>query len=133
MFEQFPSFFCYLNEYRTDVTAYLTEWCFTLFAKIIPVNEMGAVLHGFFQEGWCFFYKLVLTILIRLKEKILQIQDPSDILTIIKPSEVYKKGSYSFLNSLAKISEKLTWEKVIKEAQSINLEKGYIDFLVASI
>jgi Rab-GTPase-TBC domain len=133
LFEQYPSLYCYLSEHRADVSVYITEWCFTLFAKVIPIDKMGQVLHGFFINSWYFFYKIVLAIIFRLKEKLFSLKDPADILTIIKPSEVYKKGRYSFLNSLSRYSEDLTWEGLIGEADSINIDKGYIEFLVSTI
>ena len=94
---------------------------------------MGLVLHGFFTHSWFFFYKLVLAIIIRLKEKLLGLRDPADILTIIKPSEVYKRGHFNFLKSLSNHSEELTWELLVLEANNIKLDIGYIDFLVSSI
>ena len=133
LFEQYPNLLCYLNEHRADVSIYITEWCFTLFSKIVPITEMGLVLHEFFEHGWCFFYRLVLAIILRLKEKLLSLKDPADILTIIKPSEVYKRGHFSFLKSLRKDSEEMSWKKLIKEASKINLNKGYIEYLVSSI
>ena len=133
LFEQYPGLYCYLSEHRADVAVYITEWCFTLFAKIVPITEMGLVLHGFFLNSWFFFYKLVLSIILRLKDKILNVKDPADILTIIKPSEVYKKGQNSFLFSLANRNEDISWEIIINEANLIKLDKGYIEFLVSSL
>lgn len=133
LFEQYPNLLCYLNEHRADVSIYITEWCFTLFAKIVPVNDMGLILHEFFNHGWCFFYRLVLAIIIRLKEKLLTLKDPADILTIIKPSEVYKRGGFSFLKSITKNTEKMTWQEFIAEANSIQLNKGYIEYLMDDV
>lgn len=133
LFEQYPNFFCYLNEHRADVSVYITEWCFTLFAKIVPIYEMGMILHGFFLNGWVFFYKVVLAIIFRLKEKLLCLRDPADILTIIKPSEVYKKGRTNFIKSLSAGSENLTWAELLNEAENINLDKDYIEFLISNI
>ena len=63
----------------------------------------------------------------------MNVKDPADILTIIKPSEVYKKGQNSFLFSLANRNEDISWEIIINEANLIKLDKGYIEFLVSSL
>ena len=132
LFEQYPAFVCYLNDNRADISVYITEWCFTLFAKVVPIVEMGQVLNEFFRHGWIFFYKLVITILLRLKDKLLGLKDPSDILTLIKPSEVYKKGC-NFLKGLAKHKEKLTWTKLFEEVEDVKLSRQYIEFLINSV
>jgi hypothetical protein len=132
LFEQYPSFVCYLNDNRADISVYITEWCFTLFAKVVPIVEMGQVLDEFFKNGWIFFYKMVITILLRLKDKLFNLKDPSDILTLIKPSEVYKKGC-NFLKGLAQPHEKLTWSQLLAEVEEVKLTKQYIEFLISSI
>lgn len=132
LFEQYPSFVCYLNDNRADISVYITEWCFTLFAKVVPITEMGQVLNEFLKNGWIFFYKLVITILLRLKDKLFRLKDPSDILTLIKPSEVYKKGS-NFLKGLSLPSEKLTWSKLLEETDEMKLSKQYIEFLISTL
>jgi hypothetical protein len=42
---------------------YASDWVFALYANIIPSAQMHHFFDHFFKSGWCFFYKLTLTLL----------------------------------------------------------------------
>lgn len=63
---------------------YASDWIFTLFTNIIPVSQIHHFFDGFFESGWLFFYKFTLTFLKCLENKILEQDDISGILTLIK-------------------------------------------------
>ena len=63
---------------------YASDWLFALFSNIIPVEAYHLFLDNFYQQGWTFFYKFSLSFLKCLKDQILEAQDLSDILTIVK-------------------------------------------------
>jgi len=63
---------------------YASEWIFGLFSSVIPLEQMGVFFSNFFQDGWIFFYKLILTILKFLESELLQEDDLWDIINQIK-------------------------------------------------
>ena len=63
---------------------YASDWIFALYSNVIPTNKMDKFFDEFFIKGWIFFYKLTMTLLRILAPKILEAEDLSDILDIIK-------------------------------------------------
>jgi hypothetical protein len=69
---------------------YFSDWLFTLFAKLIPVQIMNIFLDSFLKEGWPYFYKVCLSFFRALEHEILlkaQKDDQmvmSDIIGILK-------------------------------------------------
>ena len=63
---------------------YASDWIFALYSNVIPTNKMDKFFDEFFKKGWIFFYKLTRTLLRILAPKILEAEDLSDILDIIK-------------------------------------------------
>jgi len=42
---------------------YASEWIFGLFASVIPCDYMGDFFDNFFKYKWIFFYQLILSLL----------------------------------------------------------------------
>lgn len=70
--------------YNVRVEMYASDWIFALYSNVIPTNKMAKFYDEFFKNGWIFFYKFTMTLLRILAPKILEADDLSDILDIIK-------------------------------------------------
>jgi hypothetical protein len=78
----------HFKEQNVRVEMYASDWIFALYSNVIPTNKMDKFFDEFFKKGWIFFYKLTMTLLRILAPKILEAEDLSDILDIIKlPTE----------------------------------------------
>lgn len=42
---------------------YASDWCFALFANIVPHKAMHLFFDEFFKDGWVFFYRFTLAFL----------------------------------------------------------------------
>ena len=65
---------------------YASDWVFALYANIIPSAQMHHFFDHFFKSGWCFFYKLTLTLLRIMQSKIINTEEIDVILDTIKLS-----------------------------------------------
>jgi len=63
---------------------YASDWVFALFANIIPVQQMNHFFDNFFEDGWSFFYKVTLTLMRLLQPRIMQTEEMSEVLDLIK-------------------------------------------------
>lgn len=66
------------------------------------------MLENFFESGWMYFYKLVLEILCRLEEQILESNNIAEILTKLKPYSIGQRNWKTFVKNLEKNHERLT-------------------------
>ena len=70
--------------YNIQVEMYASDWIFTLFSNVIPIGQIHHFFYSFFKHGWIFFYKFSLTFLKTIQQQLLEANDLSEILTIIK-------------------------------------------------
>lgn len=103
---------------------YMTDWCITLFTNVIPIEKLGKLLSMFFEEGWDFFYKLSLEIIERLKKKILKLNDRLEVLSLMKPFQLYTEHQKKFLKSLCLRFEGKNWDNILKSASKRRLPRG---------
>jgi hypothetical protein len=69
-----PDLYDHLEEHSAKSEMYASEWIFSLFTSILPEYDSkvtSTFFTYFFKYKWEFFYKLVLSILNYLKEKLL--------------------------------------------------------------
>lgn len=66
------------------VEMYASDWIFCLFSNIIPLQFMGDFYDEFFVHGWPYFYKFCLSMLGVFKDKLLEEDEFSGILSHIK-------------------------------------------------
>ncbi len=66
------------------VEMYASDWIFCLFSNIIPIQYMGEFYDLFFNQGWNFFYRFCLSMLGVFKDKLLEEDEFSGILSHIK-------------------------------------------------
>jgi len=63
---------------------YASDWVFCLFSNILPIDLMTDFYDNFFAQGWPFFYRFSLSMLGIFKDKLLEEDEFSGILTHIK-------------------------------------------------
>ena len=74
-----PKLFDHFQEIGMNIEIFATDWYFTLFANVIPTEQMNHFFDRFFVHGWCFFHKFTLTLLRILEPQILEMEDMSEI------------------------------------------------------
>ena len=87
-----PKLQCHLVEHNIRAQMYASEWIFGLFASVIPCEHMNLFLDKFFQHKWVFFYSLILTILKKHEDQILNEEDFYCILHQIKAQQHKSAG-----------------------------------------
>lgn len=101
-----------LNSLETNIDVIIVEWIFSLFSSVIPMDAQLYFYEGFFIEGWKYFYKVCVTLLLRLdftKEKYL---DSSDIYIALKFGKHDKQRGKD---------EVAFWKQVCNEAYEVNI------------
>lgn len=83
---------------------YASEWIFSLFASVIPLEKMSAFFSRFYQHKWIFFYKLILSILKQLEDELLQEDELWNILNQIKSQTHLNTAAISSQSSALKKS-----------------------------
>ena len=74
----------HMEEIGVTFEMYASDWIFALFGNIIPCEQMHHFFDNFFEDGWCFFYKMTLTLLRIFQPKIIESDEMSDAIDIIK-------------------------------------------------
>jgi len=126
LMERLPKLHLLFCQYRITSELFITDWCLTLFGCVLPAQEMGPVLQSFCEEGWCFFYQLVLAILRRLQAQLLRSGDISEVLSALHPPSKSQRQSPKFLAQLQRSNERLKWTSLLAEAKKLQLDQAYI-------
>ena len=126
LIERLPRLHLLFCEHRITCELFITDWCFTMFGSLAPVQDMGVFLSGFFAEGWGFFYKVVLVILSRLEARLLSSTDVSEILVALRPPNRSQRHWREFMVYLKRGGEALTWRWLFKEASELHLDEAFI-------
>jgi len=63
MQEHLPTLFAHFMDQGFTVEMYASDWIFALYSNVIPNEQMCFFFDKFFEHGWCFFYKITLTLL----------------------------------------------------------------------
>lgn len=79
-----------LRRYGIQYLVYFSDWLFTLFAKLIPVQLMDIFLDCFLKEGWTFFYKVCLSFFKALDQEIQGAVDRDDMLVMAEIISILK-------------------------------------------
>lgn len=77
---------------------YASDWIFTLFSNVIPITQIHHYFDQFFEYGWSFFYRFALTFLKSLSTKLLEANDISEILMLIKLKGTKPDGTLKGIN-----------------------------------
>ena len=65
-------------------TRFTREWVFSLFSSIIPLELQYNFYFGFFAEGWKFFYKMCISVILLTLSNQGKFNDPEDIYIALK-------------------------------------------------
>jgi len=85
------------NQVRPEM--YASDWIFSLFASVLPETNSkvtATFFNLFFRYKWEFFYKLILSILEHIKDKLLEAQDMFSVLQQIKIAMSNKNDPYNY-------------------------------------
>ena len=63
---------------------YASNWIFSLYSNVMPTAQMNEFFNNFYSHGWAFFYRFTLTLLRILQPKILELDDLSEIIEMVK-------------------------------------------------
>ena len=129
MMEELPDLNEHLLKEGIIMQMFITEWCLTLFTSLLNLEYSHVFLKKFFKQKWSFFYKFVLEILVRLKNKIMMADNIMKILDLLKPLRNNNiKDSNAFLKSL-ELDDRLTWELLAKYANRRVINEQAIMYL----
>ena len=113
---------------------FATEWIFTLFACVIPIEQIENFFDEFFKEAWVFFYKFIIHLLKTHERTILISDDISEMMSPIKDSKP-KSGINKFLSSLpffSKVFKQSSWKELISSCKEEKINEGYVKELLES-
>jgi hypothetical protein len=57
----------------------MVEWVFSLFSSMIPLEIQFNFYFGFFAEGWTFFYKMCISVILNTLKHQNKYSDPEDL------------------------------------------------------
>ena len=63
---------------------YASNWIFSLYSNVMPTAQMNEFFNNFYSHGWAFFYRFTLTLLRILQPRILELDDLSEIIEMVK-------------------------------------------------
>lgn len=81
--EHLPKIAAHFDEHQVRTEMYASDWIFSLFASVLPETNSkvtASFFTQFFRYRWEFFYKLILSILEHIEQKILECNDLFSIL-----------------------------------------------------
>lgn len=79
-----PELYKHFIQHNILVEMYASDWIFCLFSNIIPLPLIGDFYDIFIEKGWVFFYRFSMSMLGVFKDKLLEEDDFSGILSHIK-------------------------------------------------
>jgi hypothetical protein len=120
--EHLGSIYRHFCTHHIQVEMYASDWIFALFSNIIPLSEYQHFLDCFFQGGWSFFYKFSLSFLHSLQEPILETDDISEILSVIKLKNLKRNQHGS--GSKSRTRENAVYDSVNKDTETSILSSG---------
>lgn len=124
--ETAPDLWLHLKERRIAVELYVTDWCMTLFCNLLPLSVLHLFFNGFFRQGWIYFYKVVMFIMIKKKSLILDATDITHILNIIKMTYRPCTKMQKFVKKFKRNNIGLSWSKLFKKAKKYKLDEDIV-------
>lgn len=92
----------------------IVEWMFSLFSSIIPIEIQIYFYNNFFVEGWRYFYKMCISIILSINIINQQYNGPEDVYIALK------LGKYTPID---KEENKKQWKEILNKS-----DKLYIDY-----
>lgn len=78
--QRLPDLSSFMKELDIIPECFLNGWLLSLMSNCIPIEFMPEVVDNFRREGWNFIYRLVLTYLLLLKERLMLSGDQAEFL-----------------------------------------------------
>ena len=108
---EYPIYWENFENFGIKVEIFLVEWLFSLFSCLIPLELQIDFYKGFFSQGWIFFYKMCISIILNLNGKFSEADEIYINLKLGKNDENIKEEDI-----------KNTWKKIIQKAYFINIK-----------
>lgn len=124
-----PQLYAHFLNLNISIDLFATDWFLTLFTNTMPIQYSGEIFKYFFTQGWAFFYKLCIEIIIRLSDKLLSANTFAQVLSYIKPHDNSLKHWKSFVTTLEKGRDKGDWKKIIKSASFLDINERFLHCL----
>jgi hypothetical protein len=102
----------YFNEENIQIEIIIAEWVFSLFSSAIPLDIQINFYFGFFGEGWEFFYKMCLSVILNIYDKRGTYTDVADVYIAFKLGKHHEKAT-SEINKI--------WNNLIDKAFQIQI------------
>ena len=96
-----------------EIHIIIVEWVFSLFSSVIPIELQIEFYFGFFADGWEFFYKMCIAIILTIdfeKNEYIEVDEIYLLLKFGKHDDQYEKNTLKF------------WKNIIWMLQSISVE-----------
>lgn len=96
-----PELHEHFEEHSVTPECYASDWIFSLFCSVLPENETkitASFFTKFLKYKWEFFYKLCLTVLNHIKERILRHDNQLDVLLEVKIAMSNKNDALNYAN-----------------------------------
>ena len=109
-----------------------TEWIFTIFSSVIPIEDIGYLLDEFFSESWIYLYKFIIHLLRTHEKTILEKEDISEMLSPIRNFKVKGvfEGFLSAIPFLNSILGSIRWKELIEGANGEVINEKYLKQLL---
>ena len=104
------------EEVGVKVEIFMVEWLLSLFSSLIPLELQIDFYKGFFSQGWLFFYKMCISVILNLKGNYLD------------ADEIYiglKNGKND--ENLKEEDIKNSWKNIIKKAYNIEIKTNVLN------
>ena len=108
---EYPTYWENFEKIGVKVEIFMVEWLFSLFSSLIPLELLMEFYKGFFSQGWIFFYKMCISIILNLKGKFFEADEIYIALKNGKNEENVKEEDI-----------KNSWKKIIQKAYTINIK-----------
>jgi len=102
-----------MNKINVNIELCIVEWVFSLFSSLIPLDIQINFYEGFFSQGWNFFYKMCISVVLSIDITNSKYRDPEDVYIALKIGKEYETEKRQLCKK---------WNGIIKNAFEIELE-----------
>ncbi len=113
---EYNTYWEHFEEVGVKANIFMVEWIFSLFSSLIPLELQIDFYKGFFSQGWLFFYKMCISMILNLKGNNLD------------ADEIYiglKNGKYD--DNIKEEDIKNSWKKIIQKAYNIEIKTNIMN------
>ena len=104
MIKSHPGIYDSLISKGVEIDIVIVEWVFSLFSSVIPIEVQIRFYFGFFAEGWNFFYKMCISVILTLEK---------DINEGIEADEIYLRLKFGKHEDNYENNSKRMWNSII--------------------